>query len=265
MLHLLDPLWHLLDNKLLNLLATSLGIQWVGWSISAYFHTEKFYDLTGSLTFLLLSQQSYNASNQTNRQTIQCWMVTAWACRLGTFLFTRIIKDGKDPRFDKVRDEPSRLLVFWTIQGFWVFITLLPTFLLNESTRNKDITRQDYLGWGIWVVGFAFEVIADYQKSAFRSVPENKGKFIQSGLWSISRHPNYFGEISLWFGLYISASTVFKGYQSFSVLSPIAVMLLITKVSGIPLLEKAGLRKWGKLAEYRKYLEQTPVLVPFWK
>lgn len=259
-------MWHLLmENNLVNLLATSMGIQWLGWAISAYLHTEKFYDLTGSATFLLLSHQSYNWSKQTDRQTVQCWLVTAWACRLGTFLFTRIIKDGKDPRFDKARDSPSTLLIFWTIQGLWVFVTLLPTLLLNESSRNKAITKQDYFGWTIWIVGFLFEVIADYQKSAFRSVPENKGKFIESGLWSISRHPNYFGEISLWFGLYVSASNVFQGWQFFSVLSPIAVMLLITKISGIPLLEKAGLVKWGKLPEYRRYLEQTAVLVPFWK
>ena len=92
-----------------------------------------------------------------------------------------------------------------------------------------------------------------------------QGKFITSGLWSLSRHPNYFGEIMLWFGLYLSASSVFKGWQYLSVLSPVFVHLLITKLSGIPLLEQAGLKKWGHLPEYQNYLRNTPILVPFLK
>eukprot|EP00088_Acartia_fossae_P011112 TRINITY_DN15575_c0_g1_i1.p1 TRINITY_DN15575_c0_g1~~TRINITY_DN15575_c0_g1_i1.p1 ORF type:complete len:194 (-),score=25.80 TRINITY_DN15575_c0_g1_i1:177-758(-) len=192
-------------------------------------------------------------------------MVFAWACRLGSFLFVRIMKDGEDKRFDRAKESPSVMFKFWTIQAIWVFVTLLPTLMLNSERRNPPIGTRDYIGWGIWAGGFLIEVIADAQKTYFRNDPANKGKFITSGLWSVSRHPNYFGEISLWFGLYISASSVFSGAQYFSVISPVAVMLLITKLSGIPLLEKAGMKKWGDNPEYLKYIQDTPSLIPFIK
>lgn len=246
-----------------QLLAIDMGIQWTGWIASSILKTEKFYDLTGSATFILLSYLSNEWGNKSPRSVIQSNMVMAWACRLGMYLFTRILKDGKDKRFDKARENPSVLFVYWTIQGMWVFITLLPTLMMNQETRVRPIGTQDYIGWGLWGLGFVIEVVADFQKTMFRNLPANEGKFIKSGLWSISRHPNYFGEIMLWFGLYISASSVFRGNQYFAVLSPIFVHLLITRLSGIPLLEKAALKKWGNLPEYQEYLKNTPVLVPF--
>jgi len=249
----------------MRLLYTSIGVNWVGCALAVLFKTEKFYDLTGSITFILVSHLSYNSSIMSRRQTVQGWMVLAWACRLGTFLFLRIMKDGEDKRFKKAKEDSSVMFKFWTIQGIWVFVTLLPTLLLNSERRNPPIGTRDYIGWGIWGLGFLFEVVADAQKTIFRNNPLNKGKFIQTGLWSISRHPNYFGEISLWFGLYISSSSVFSGAQYMAVLSPLAVMMLITRLSGIPLLEAAGLKKWGDLPEYRKYLENTPSLIPFIK
>jgi steroid 5-alpha reductase family enzyme len=262
MLGWLSPL---LENHLVQMLGASLGINWVGWAISAFFHTEKFYDLTGSATFIMLSHFSHSRSAMTSRQNVTSYMVFAWACRLGTFLFMRILKDGKDNRFDKARDDPSMFFKFWTVQALWVWVTLAPTFLLNTERRNPPLDTRDYIGWAIWGGGFIMEVVADMQKSVFKTNPDNAGKFIQSGLWSISRHPNYFGEISLWFGLYLSSSSVFRGAQYLSVLSPVFVMLLITKLSGIPMLEKAGMKKWGMTAEYQKYLEDVPVLIPFIK
>jgi len=259
---MLDFLW---TNGILRSLYLSVGIQWIGCTLSVLFKTEKFYDLTGSLTFLLVSHLSYEGSAMTRHQTIQGWMVFAWACRLGSFLFIRILKDGEDKRFDQAKESPSLMFKFWTIQGIWVFVTLLPTLLLNSARRGPQIGSRDYLGWGLWAAGFVIEVVADAQKSYFRSFPENKGKFITSGLWSVSRHPNYFGEILLWFGLYISASSSFTGLQYLSVGSPVLVMLLITKLSGIPLLEAAGKKKWGDNSEYLRYLAETPVLVPFIK
>jgi len=256
---------NVLDSHLFQMFATSMGINWIGWSISAFFRTEKFYDLTGSATFIFLSHLSHTRSAMNTRQNCQSWLIFAWACRLGTFLFMRILKDGSDRRFDKARDSPATLFTFWTLQGIWVFVTLLPTLILNTERRSVPIGYRDYIGWSIWGIGFLFEVIADMQKSMFKANPENEGKFISSGLWSISRHPNYFGEISLWFGIYISCASVFRGPQYLSVLSPIMVMLLITKLSGIPLLEKQGLKKWGNLPEYQKYLEDVPVIVPFIK
>jgi len=257
-------MWQILSSNYAKLLGIDMGIQVVGWIVAVIFKTEKFYDLTGSSTFIIMAHLSYSWSTmRSKRQFIQSHMVMAWAFRLGLFLFLRIMKDGKDKRFDKVRDQPLRFLVFWLIQGLWVFVTLLPTLMLNESKRDRPLGAQDYIGWAIWAAGMVFEVTADLQKSAFRRDPANDGKFINTGLWSISRHPNYFGEISLWFGLYVSASSVFSGLEYLAVLSPVFVHLLITKVSGIPLLEKAALKKWGSLPQYKEYLKNTPVLVPF--
>jgi steroid 5-alpha reductase family enzyme len=162
---------------------------------------------------------------------------------------------------------PSPFLKFFLVfTAFWIFITLLPTLMLNnENLGDRPLGMQDYIGWSLWIIGMAFEGIADLQKSMFRNDPKNEGKFITSGLWSISRHPNYFGEILLWFGLYIAASSVFKKWQYLAVMSPMAVLWLITKYSGIPILEGYGQEKWGKLAQYQNYVANTPVLVPFWK
>ena len=101
----------------------------------------------------------------------------------------------------------------WTLQGLWVFITLLPTLMLNESKNRRPVGLQDYVGWSMWAVGILFEAVADWQKTAFKADPANKGQFINTGLWSISRHPNYFGEILLWYDFtdFTSFKTRFDG------------------------------------------------------
>lgn len=262
---MLEVISLLLESSWLQLLGVSVGVQWIAWTVAVFFQTEKFYDLVGSLTFLLVNHLSHGRSSLTSRQNVVSYLVFAWACRLGTFLFLRVLKDGGDRRFDKAKHDPATFFKFWTIQGLWVFITLIPAITLNTSRRNPALSYRDYLGWVVWGLGFLLELVADMQKSIFKSNPANEGKFIQSGLWSVSRHPNYFGEICLWFGVYITCSSVFRRWQYLTVASPVMVMLLITRISGIPLLEAAGQRRWGASAEYQKYLEDTPVLVPFIK
>jgi len=252
-------------SQLMQSLATSMGVQWAGWLVASYFHTEKFYDLFGSLTFMLISHVSHSQSKMTIRQNVHSWMIFAWACRLGTFLFMRVLKEGQDRRFDQARDNPARFFVFWSVQGLWVWLTLLPSLILNTERRNPPVATRDYLGWALWTGGFLIEVVADMQKSIFKADPKNEGKFITSGLWSVSRHPNYFGEITLWFGIYLSCSSAFRGVQYFSVISPLFICFLLTRVSGVPMLEKSGLARWGHLPEYKKYLEAVPVLIPFIK
>lgn len=254
-----------LSSHLAQTFLTSMGIQWAGWAVASFFHTEKFYDLVGSLTFMLISHISHGQSKMTIRQNVHSWMIFAWACRLGTFLFMRVLKEGQDRRFDKARDSPGTFLVFWSIQGVWVWLTLLPSLVLNTTKRNPPVGARDYIGWTLWSLGFLMEVVADMQKSIFRADPKNEGKFISTGLWGISRHPNYFGEICLWFGIYLSCSTAFKGIQYFSVISPVFICFLLTRVSGVPLLEKSGMKRWGELPAYKKYLEDVPVLIPFIK
>ncbi|UJR33438.1 hypothetical protein I4U23_020883 [Adineta vaga] len=247
-----------------KLLSVDLAIQFLGWIISAKFRTEKFFDLTGSLTFVLLTYLSRNKSGQSLRQKIQCACVYIWALRLGTFLFHRIMKHGKDSRFDRMRNSPSKLLFAWIMQGVWVIITLLPTLYLNEKRVDKALTKTDFIGWGIWLFGFLFEVIADRQKMTFKNDLNNKGKFINTGLWKYSRHPNYFGEICAWFGLYFASSHMLVGKERlFGLLSPVFVTGLLSFLSGIPILEKQAMKAFGNDSNYRTYRKKTPVLIPF--
>ncbi|CAF1178058.1 unnamed protein product [Adineta steineri] len=253
-----------MGSQIGRLISVDFAIQFIGWIISAKFRTEKFFDLTGSLTFILLTYLSRNKTPSTLRQNIQCSCIFLWAIRLGTFLFHRILKSGQDSRFDRIRNSPSRLFITWFMQGIWVIITLLPSLYLNQKQTDKPLTKNDYIGWSIWLFGFVLEVVADRQKSTFRNNANNKGKFTNIGLWKYSRHPNYFGEICAWLGLYISSSHMLSKYEKlFGLLSPILVTFLLSFVSGIPILEKQAMRLYGNDPTYRAYRNRTPVLIPF--
>jgi len=244
-------------------LIIDFGIQWVAWVGAAALKTEKFYDLTGSITYILLAILSQQFGNGSTRSIVQSCMVVAWACRLGIFLFYRVLKDGKDKRFDDIKTKPLVFCIPWNLQAFWVYVNLLPTFLMSESSLNPSLGALDFIGWGMWLFGIVFEVVSDVHKIIWRKNAQNAGKFIDAGLWSVSRHPNYFGEIFLWFGLFVSATSVLRRFEFFAVLCPIAIHLLITRISGIPKLEESGAKKWGTLPEYQLHLEKTAMLIPF--
>jgi steroid 5-alpha reductase family enzyme len=196
-------------------------------------------------------------------RAILVWaLVVIWAARLGTFLFRRIQKAGKDDRFDEIKPSFIRFLNVWTIQGLWVTFTMIAALVMITTANRKELDLFALVGFLVWIFGFTMEVMADHQKSRFNADPKNKGKFIQTGLWSRSRHPNYFGEIVLWIGVMIIALPVLQGWQWVALISPIFVTLLITRVSGVPLLEKKADQKWGGQAEYEAYKKQTPVLIP---
>ncbi|KAF5835770.1 hypothetical protein DUNSADRAFT_6910 [Dunaliella salina] len=181
-------------------LLLSLGINWVGWAIAAALKTEKFYDLTGSLTFTTLTVGSLALSESiTPRQILVSAMVGLWTLRLGSYLVARIHKQGKDSRFDEVKHQPGMFFVYWSMQALWVWITLSPVLVVNTAAAAAPLAWYDLAGVALYSGGLALEAIADRQKDVWRSKPENKGKFIDEGLWSISRHPNYFGEILIWY------------------------------------------------------------------
>ncbi|CAF1159591.1 unnamed protein product, partial [Didymodactylos carnosus] len=249
-----------MGQQVAKLATVDFSIQFVGWIISTLFHTEKFYDLTGSLTFIALTYLSLNNSRRYLRQNVQSTCVFVWALRLGAYLFYRILQTGKDARFDEIRDSPVKLFGVWMMQGVWVLITLLPTIYVNRQRIDRKITTTDYLGWSIWLFGFLFEIIADGQKYAFKNNPANRDKFIDSGLWSISRHPNYFGEICAWSGLYISSSHMLQGFEHLCALSPIFVTLMISFLSGIPPQERSAMKRFGGNPAYRFYRSTTPIL-----
>lgn len=238
-------------------------IQWLVFIPSYRMQTEKFFDLTGSLTYISLTLiATLLSANLDIRSILLAALVVVWALRLGSFLFRRVHKAGKDDRFDEIKPSFFRFLNVWTIQALWVTFTAAAALVAITTSVRKELDGFAVVGALIWALGFVVEVVADTQKSRFNADPSNKGKFIQTGLWSRSRHPNYFGEIVLWIGIAVIALPVLQGWQWVALISPIFVTLLLTRVSGIPLLEKKADQKWGGQAEYEEYKKQTPVLIP---
>ena len=238
-------------------------IQWLVFIPAYWFQTEKFFDLTGSLTYISVIILAVLVSPVVGgRSLLLASLVIIWAIRLGSFLFRRIQKAGKDDRFDELKPSFFRFLNVWTIQGLWVTFTAAAALVAITSSSRTELDAFAIVGFLVWALGFAIEVIADNQKSRFSANPDNKGKFIQTGLWSRSRHPNYFGEITLWVGIAIIALPALQGWQWVAMISPLFVTLLLTRVSGVPLLEKKADTKWGGQEEYENYKKRTPVLIP---
>lgn len=228
--------------------------------------TEKFFDLIGSVTFLSMTGLAcFAAARQfllDERAVLVSLLVVVWAMRLGAFLFHRIQKTGRDDRFTALKSSPLRFLTVWMLQALWASFTLAPALVVITSLQRRPLDGFALVGALLWLVGFLIEVVADAQKSRFRADPTNHGRFIQSGLWARSRHPNYFGEILLWTGIALIALPVLQGWQWLTVLSPFFVALLLTRISGIPLLERRAEERWGNLPEYQEYKRRTPLLIP---
>lgn len=238
-------------------------IQWVGFIAAYLLQTEMFFDLTGSITYISVTMMAVWLGPVVDGRTILLLiLVVIWAGRLGIFLFRRILRAGKDARFDDLKVSFVRFLNTWTLQGLWVTLTLAAALAAITTAIRKELGLFAMVGALVWIFGFAIEATADAQKSRFRADPENKGKFIDTGLWSWSRHPNYFGEIVLWVGVAIIALPVLRGWQWVTLISPVFVTLLLTRISGVPILEKRADEKWGGQEDYEAYKERTPVLIP---
>lgn len=243
-----------------------MGIQLVAGAIGWLLKTERFYDITGSLTFLTLGVYTMfkSPTPMTDRKMANNALLFIWAIRLGSFLAIRILRDKKDRRFDRMKKDIRMWFIVWAMQGLWVFLTALPVYLLNNSTNQEDppINWRDYLGWAMWTVGWLTETVADWQKFTFRADPANHDKFISSGLWRYSRHPNYFGEMTLWWGMYLSCSSTLRAWEHVGVIGPVFLTYLLTQVSGIPLLERASDKTWKGVKEYEDYKQRTSILIP---
>jgi len=238
-------------------------IQWLAFIPAYLLQNEGFFDLTGSVTYISVTTIAVLLSPAIDgRSMILFAVVVIWAARLGGYLFRRIRMAGRDARFDAIKPSFVRFLNAWTLQGLWVALTLAAALAAITSTLRKDLDVYALIGLLIWVAGFSVEAAADLQKSRFRADPRNKRAFIRTGLWSWSRHPNYFGEIVLWIGVALVALPVLRGWQYATLISPLFVILLLTRVSGVPLLEKRADARWGGQVEYEAYKEGTSVLVP---
>ena len=243
--------------------ALAFCMQWLAFIPAFMLQTEKFYDVVGCLTYLsVLLLVAWHSPALQAADLLLLMMCAVWALRLGLFLFWRIHKDGSDKRFNDIKPSFMRFLMAWTLQGLWVFLTLSAVLIAVSTPGDHAITAFTVAGGLLWLVGFTVEAVADAQKRAFKANPVNKGRFIQSGLWSRSRHPNYVGEITLWVGVFICAIPQLVGWQWVAVISPLFIILLLTKVSGVPMLEASANKQWGADADYQAYKKRTPVLWP---
>jgi steroid 5-alpha reductase family enzyme len=243
--------------------ALAFLIQWLAFVPAYLLQSERFYDLTGSLTYISVASLAAALGPKVDaRSALLLALVVVWSARLGGYLFTRIRSTGADARFTAIKPSLVRFLNAWTLQGLWVSLTLAAALAAITTHVRRGLDVFAVIGCLVWLAGFVTEVTADIQKRRFRTDPANKGSFICTGLWSWSRHPNYFGEIVLWIGVTIIALPVLRGWQWITLVSPLFVTLLLTRVSGVPLLEKTADKRWGGQLEYEAYKAHTPVLVP---
>jgi steroid 5-alpha reductase family enzyme len=238
-------------------------VQWVAFVPSYAAQTEHYYDLTGSLTYLTVVVGTLVLADRFDaRSVVLALLVSVWALRLGSFLYRRVKRAGSDERFDTIKPSFSRFLMAWTVQGLWVFLTLSAALAAMTTGASAPFGVPGLIGAAVWAGGFLIEAVSDRQKRVFRSDPANAGRFISTGLWAWSRHPNYFGEILLWVGVALIALPVLTGWQYVTLISPLFVYLLLTRVSGIPMLERRAEERWGDRPDYQDYRARTPVLFP---
>eukprot|EP01108_Squamamoeba_japonica_P010019 TRINITY_DN964_c0_g1_i2.p1 TRINITY_DN964_c0_g1~~TRINITY_DN964_c0_g1_i2.p1 ORF type:complete len:261 (-),score=59.90 TRINITY_DN964_c0_g1_i2:45-827(-) len=251
-------------------LALIWGIQVVGWAISSALQTEKFYDVTAACTYILVTVVALQSVEATSwRHQVIAGAELLWALRLGLFLFSRVLSH-EDVRFRKVKVRPMLFLVYWLMQALWITLTNLPVMLVLSTVRVTTATVPaspfELFALLLFVVGLVFEAVADWQKTVFKSDPQNAGRFIADGLWSVSRHPNYFGEVLLHIGITLFAFVNLLEYGNIAyaaLVTPLFVTWLLTRVSGVPLLEKLADKRWGGEKAYQVYKQQTAVFIPF--
>ncbi|MBI1193119.1 MAG: DUF1295 domain-containing protein [Bacteroidetes bacterium] len=266
-----------MDPLLLSALVV-FALNAAGYAYGYFRQTDKVTDLLYSLSFAIAALVCLFAVDPGNRQAAGLTlMVLIWAARLGGYLFLRIHKIQSDARFDDMRPNALRLAGFWFLQAVTVWVVLLPLVLVlrnSVTTLGQGLVgiapdpapwagSVAFIGSAVWLTGLLIEAFADWQKFRFRGNPANQGKFVNTGLWRWSRHPNYLGEILVWIGFYLFALPALGESVWFALLSPVWIAWLLVRVSGIPLLEKSSDKRYGLQSAYQEYKKNTAVLIPF--
>lgn len=243
--------------------AIAFLVQWAAFVPAWIYKTELYYDLTGSITYITVVLLALLLNDSIGpRDWLIAAMIVVWAARLGSFLFARVKQAGADRRFDRIKQDFAQFLMTWTLQGLWVTVTASAALAAIVSVSVEPLDAWAMVGGFLWFAGFMIEVVADHQKKVFKNDPANRGRFIASGLWAWSRHPNYFGEMTLWLGIAIIAVPELSGWQYATLVSPVFVFVLIYFVSGVRMLEARADKRWGDDPEYQAYRSRTPILVP---
>ncbi len=250
-------------NAFTFILMIAVLLQVIFFIPSFLLKTEKYYDIVGSLTYIItISIAYFSVENKTMIDSIIYFYVMVWASRLGIYLFRRVRNDGKDIRFEKAKRHFFWFLQYWMGQALWVSLTACAAFIAILSPEDNTLPVFAIIGMALWLSGFAIESVSDYQKRVFRKENNPSESFIHTGLWARSRHPNYFGEITLWTGIAVIALNTLTGIEYITLISPVFVYILLTRMSGINLLERIADERYGHLEEYQRYKSTTPVLIP---
>ena len=249
-------------NELMLYLGIVLGLNIMLFLVAYGLRSDKLTDISYALSFLALDIAIiYKSNRHYSYGLILFLMVALWAIRIGGFLLIRVLRVGKDRRFDDMRDSFTRFGKFWIGQAVTAWILMLPVALAQY--RGGKLTTLALLGLIVWALGLIIEAIADYQKYVFKQSSDNKNKWIQTGIWKYARHPNYLGEILTWVGIYIYCFEALNlAEKILGLSSPGLIAALLLFVSGVPLLEKSADKRWGTLPEYQAYKARTRLLIP---
>ena len=240
----------------------AMAIQAVFFVFAASFRTDKVTDLSYSLSFVSLTLVLFLLAGPTPTRALVSVAVVLWGLRLGAYLLRRVIRTGRDERFDSMRGRVARFAAFWLFQGITVWVVMIPTTVVLSASALPGLEWSAFVGGALWLVGFCLEWVADTQKYRFRNDPANTGRWMDSGLWRYSRHPNYFGEILCWVGLSVVSTRFLSGWLWLTLLCPLFLALLLLFVSGIPTVEKRSDKRYGAHKEYQEYKRTTSALVP---
>jgi steroid 5-alpha reductase family enzyme len=230
-----------------------LLIQVLFFIFASIFKTDKFTDLSYGLTFVFVAIYLLIKGGS----VILLIMPILWGIRLATYLFIRILKIKKDQRFDGVRENFWQFAKFWLLQAISIFIISLPFIFASLNNLPKNIC---FLALILFFVGLFIETIADWQKYQFKNKQNEKDLFIKHGLWKYSRHPNYFGEMLMWWSIYLFIVSDLNGWQHMLIIGPIYISSLLLFVTGVPTLEKKYEKRYG--SEWANYKKQTSLIIP---
>jgi len=240
-----------------------LFIQLLFFAFAYLFKTDKFTDITYSATFVIVViYKLLTVSTPTLAQIILTFLITLWGIRLGAYLFNRISKIKKDNRFDDIRGNFFKFLGFWLLQALTIWIVLIPAILFLSQISDPNFNIISIVSIPIFFLALAIESVADWQKFVFKLDPKNKDNWIDSGIWHYSRHPNYFGEMLVWWSLFIYITPYLSGPQYLSIIGPLFISFMLLFVSGIPLLEKKNDQRYKDNPDYQKYKNSTSLLIP---
>lgn len=252
----------LISHPLAVALGVSLVINLSMFVVAFRLQSDKLTDISYAVTFATIALWGLVTSEQSGYHVVLTAMIGLWALRLGGFLLYRVIRSGQDSRFDDMRGDFFKFGKFWVAQAVTVWVMMIPSVFAYSSTGTP---YQPLLAAGVilWLIGLVCETIADFQKQAFSRDPKNKNKWVETGIWRYSRHPNYFGEILVWIGVYVYTLPALSSVEPLiALVSPLFIACLLLFVSGIPILEKSADKRWGTLPAYRAYKKRTSILIP---